>query len=236
MPVSDLGWWSQMHFESENAVTHSLRSYLVALENSVPGMTLQNVHLVASHSETSTVDFQYLDSDWFQISSGLHQIWGISSQPDSMTNGHGDPIGEHILGALNIAQRKRMKNAFRSGNYRIRLPLFQKILEEAGQQDFYPEIDAFSSKAHARLPAYWSAHSDAFNKTWSGKVLWMNPPIKHLSRIVEKIFTDEAKGIIIVPVRYRANWFISLLYIAISWFDLPLNEEVFEDPFGNPLF
>jgi hypothetical protein len=62
-----------------------------------------------------------------------------------------------------------------------------------------------------------------------------NPPMKHLFRIVEKILTDEAKGIIVFQIRYRANWFTSLMYIAISWFDIPLNEVVFEDPFGNPI-
>jgi len=85
-------------------------------------------------------------------------------------------------------------DAFRSGNYRICNHVFNEILSVAESQHFRPEIDAFASYAHRRLWRYWSAHSDAFNKCWSDKVLWIHPPFKALSRVVEKIFRDEARG------------------------------------------
>ena len=129
----------------------------------------------------------------------------------------------------------RLTPLLKSANYRVISSVFQEILQAAELQGVIPEVDAFSSRAHARLPEYWSAHSDAFNKYWNEKVLWINPPVAHLSRIVEKIFREEARGIILIPVWPESDWFIALLYVAIHWWDLPRDTVLFESPRGKPL-
>lgn len=124
---------------------------------------------------------------------------------------------------------------FGRANYRIRQDVFREILAIAETRGIAPNTDAFSSKAHRRLPNYWSAHSDAFKKFWNTKILWINPPVKHLEKIVEKIFRDEAKGIILVPRWPDCAWFVALCYIAVDWWDYPLTTELFEDGTGRTL-
>jgi hypothetical protein len=102
----------------------------------------------------------------------------------------------------------------------------------ADEQGFLPEVDAFSSSAHARLTEYWSAHSDAFTKSWSNRILWIHPPFKHLAKIVEKIFRDQARGILLVPLRPKCSSFQALDFIAVSWWDLPKTSILFENPRG----
>ena len=142
---------------------------------------------------------------------------------------------ENMLGSVPCMQLRRLQHALYSADYRIRSEVFERILDFAKEQDMYPEVDAFSSKADSRLKSYWSSHSDAFRKTWSDKILWINPPIRQLSRIVEKILCDEARGLILVPIRQSAKWFIILSYIARCWYDFPSDEILFEDPRGTEL-
>ena len=179
-----------------------------------------------SASEIADENLDSLDVAWFQ---------GLPETENLVRSFHQESGRQDQTRVFSHSDGKRVRNAFQSGNYRIGEPLFQKILNEAAQQDIYPAVDAFSSKAHCRLPLYWSSHSDAFNKSWSTMVLWINPPLHHLSRIVEKVFNDEARGVIIVPIRPRADWFVALLYISVHWFDLSPMEEIFEDPSGRTL-
>ena len=87
----------------------------------------------------------------------------------------------------------------KSAIYRIISEVFDDICRLASSYGIAPEVDVFSSNALRRLDDYWSGHSDAFKKFWVGKNLWINPPVAHLPRIVEKIYHDEARGIILIP-------------------------------------
>jgi len=128
-----------------------------------------------------------------------------------------------------------LSHIFRSANYRIISSEFEDILRIASDFGIYPNMDAFSSHAHKRLPDYWSAHTDAFDKNWYDKILWIYPPISQITRIIEKIFRDEACGIILVPVWPECKWFVSLNYITVQWWNLPHDKILFEDPKGLPL-
>ena len=136
-----------------------------------------------------------------------------------------------------FAQRIRhnVRNAFKSGNYRVTRPFFQAMYEKARAQDIILSVDAFSSSAHKMLPVYWSAHSDAFNKCWSGLDLWIHPPSSSLARVVEKIYKDEARGLLLIPVRPRQRWFKALAYISFYWYDPPRDVVIFENHKGVPL-
>ena len=134
-----------------------------------------------------------------------------------------------------ILDKSQTRNAFKSGNYRILQSLFNRICRIADRDFFLPEVDAFSSSPHRRLPKYWSAHTDAFQKCWSDKILWIHPPAHLLPRIVDKIYRDKALGIILIPVRPNCAWFRLLSYISIFWWDLPTDRILFENPRGIPL-
>ena len=56
-----------------------------------------------------------------------------------------------------------------------------------------------------------------------------------LESIVDKIVNDMASGIIIVPVWKEKMWFHLLGNIAITWFDLPTNTNVFQTSSGDPI-
>ena len=131
-------------------------------------------------------------------------------------------------------EMRQVRNALLSGNYRIRDSHFQGILRIAEAQGHTPEVDAFASSGNYRLPDYWSAHKDAFSKDWKHQILWINPHYKLLPRIVEKIFRDEGRGIIIFPIWPDSSWFHALACISFFWWDFPPETSLFEDPKGFP--
>ena len=143
----------------------------------------------------------------------------------------------HQNGCVYTAEEyeRRGENAFKLGHYRILESLFSEIYQEAMTQDFQPEVDAFSSGAHRRLEMYWSAHRDAYKRHWGGTIMWLNPPISHLFRVVQKILDDEARGIIIIPFLPTTPWFHSLSQVAFYWWDLPTTVPLFEEVTGVPL-
>ena len=130
------------------------------------------------------------------------------------------------------ANIRRIRAIYKTGNYRLRQSIFSDILEVSRRFDLVPEVDAFSSKAHSRLPVYWSSHSDAMSKFWGNKILWIHPPAHLYPHIVQKIFQDEARGIILLPLAPHKSWFKALSLIAIHWWDFHRDVSLFEDHRG----
>ena len=93
--------------------------------------------------------------------------------------------------------------------------------------DSPPPIDAFAERGNSRCPYYWDRHCDAFQQNWGVHKLWMNPPFSRLPEVVDKIFEDEASGILIVPVWPSQAWFHLLGQIAVTWWDLPPSQPIF---------
>ena len=51
-----------------------------------------------------------------------------------------------------------------------------------------------------------------------------------MEKVVDKFFSDGAQGILIIPLWYRKAWFHALQTIAISWWDIPPEVDIFEPP------
>ena len=167
----------------------------------------------------------YVSSEWLGTDSGYFDLPCPVSAPEYPVRYVREKISPY----------KWVRNCYRSGQYRIRPDIFEIIEEMAYDQGIIPDVDAFSSEVHSRLPIHWSAHSDAFTKDWANFTLWINPPIRHIHLIAEKIYSDEARGIILIPVRPKSSWFRLLSYITFRWFDFPRDASIFEDTRGRLL-
>ena len=114
----------------------------------------------------------------------------LGSIASSGMNAHADDsahnrVVSRIHAAPHLLGCKNLKNVLRSGDYRIREDVFAEVLTGAASQGIYPEIDAFSSKAHMRHQI--TGHRILMLlKDWSLKTLWISPPVKHMSHIVKK--------------------------------------------------
>ena len=96
-------------------------------------------------------------------------------------------------------------------------------------------IDAFAHPPNpTHLDDYWNATNDEpFDFSWTLQTLWLNPPFSRLQQVVEKIYRDQAHGIIIIPIWPHHSWFHALFPIALKWFDFPTDANIFQSSTGR---
>ena len=84
-------------------------------------------------------------------------------------------------------------------DYALTHALVQEVLTflAHGEQ---PARDCFASVQNSRFAAYWDRGDDAFSKPWGGgELLRMNPPFPMMSRVLDKISTDNAIVVLKAP-------------------------------------
>jgi hypothetical protein len=89
-----------------------------------------------------------------------------------------------------------------------------------------PVLDAFADESNHRFPLWWK---DAFAEPWpQDKVIWANPPFSMLGKVVDKIKTDEAKVLLVVPDWRSSPWWRSVQPHVVRQHYYPKGTAVFE--------
>lgn len=96
---------------------------------------------------------------------------------------------------------------------------YQTIIGNLGN----PEIDLFANKYNAKCQKYISwfpdpdAYTiDAFTITWLGMFFYAFPPFSLLNRVMQKIKTEKATGIVVVPMWPSQPWFPLFTSMVVS--------------------
>uniref|UniRef100_A0A1Y1MT39 Uncharacterized protein n=1 Tax=Photinus pyralis TaxID=7054 RepID=A0A1Y1MT39_PHOPY len=97
--------------------------------------------------------------------------------------------------------------------------VFEKIKSKLG----IPDIDLFASIANRKCIRYVSWQSDpeavacdAFTLSWSNLNFYAFPPFSIILRVLQKINTDDARGIVVVPYWPSQPWFPLFVKLAID--------------------
>ena len=84
--------------------------------------------------------------------------------------------------------------------------LARTIFSKALKSNITPKIDLFASRLNNQLPSYVSYKPDpnayaveAFSLDWSKLQFYAFPPFGCISQCVQKIKTDKAEGILVIP-------------------------------------
>lgn len=99
-----------------------------------------------------------------------------------------------------------------------------KTSEWATPQDFYDRLnsefgftlDAASTHENAKCEKHYTAEDDGLTKSWSGEIVWLNPPYtsgprcaKVIRAWVEKAYMESQRGALVVclvPARTDSVW------------------------------
>ena len=102
--------------------------------------------------------------------------------------------------------------------------------------------DAFASDSNKRFRKYFDKHCSgpdgqgSFGKDWSkDSLLWVNAPFEKMDQVVQKIYHDRARAVVIAPVWEDTSWLQALDMIQESCFEIPRHWNLFVDQFGNSL-
>nr|CAH7743646.1 unnamed protein product [Callosobruchus chinensis] len=117
----------------------------------------------------------------------------------------------------NIRADSLSRNTQDNTEFELNQDAFVRVVERFGQ----PQIDLFASQVNAKCDMYvsWgpdpdSFGVDAFTLDWSDYYFYAFPPFSLINRVVSKIKTDKATGILIAPDWPTQPWypiFLSLI-------------------------
>ena len=129
--------------------------------------------------------------------------------------------GEYAL----INQRKSGIYARKRG-YKVDPKIRAEIFQKMGVDRALICVDLFADQENALDQMYMTEQNSAWSYDWSkfcddGKILWANPPIEDLKRVVTKACLDPCKLLLVSPNWKFGNWKEILGKVAVKEYVTP---------------
>lgn len=135
----------------------------------------------------------------------------------------------HLPGVDNLIADRLSRIDPPSNEWSLSKSAFDLICDEFGR----PTIDWFAAHRNALLPRYAARRVDlnatfidAFSTSWSNEFgLWV-PPINLIPRVVQRIISDDAHGVLVVPAWPSRPWWAQVTALARRQILLPYSAMV----------
>jgi hypothetical protein len=128
----------------------------------------------------------------------------------------------HIPGVLNVVADTKSRKFNLQTEWKLNVDIFKRLCHIFGT----PSIDLFASRLNAQLARYISWHPDpeaesvdAFSVNWGVENFYAFPPFCLISKCLQKIFTEQATGLLIVPYWPTQPWFARCVQMLV---DIPV--------------
>ena len=125
----------------------------------------------------------------------------------------------HLPGVLNVKADKLSRNYDRSKEWKLNEEIFKTLVDIWPS----PQIDLFASRLNNQLDTYISWLPDphaisinAFSHDWGNNYCYIFPPFSIIAKCLQKIQTDVAEALIVVPLWPTQTWFNKLMELLID--------------------
>lgn len=126
-------------------------------------------------------------------------------------------FASYIKSALNVEADSESRKFNVYTEWELQSQLFSRIIQCLGN----PDIDLFASRVNAKCTKYiswkrdpYAYNIDAFTIDWSPYFFYAFPPIALILKTLNKIISDKATGIVVVPQWPSQPWYP--LFISLS--------------------
>ena len=116
----------------------------------------------------------------------------------------------HLPGVLNTTADTESRSVHDNTEWKLHPKLFDKICQKFGT----PDIDLFASRLNNQLARYCSwkpdpgaSAVDCMSEHWGQYFFYAFPHFNMIGRVLKKVETDQAKGLIVVPYWPTQAWF-----------------------------
>ena len=133
----------------------------------------------------------------------------------------------HCPGVLNVEADQASRVFNDSSEWSLTNNVFKQITNSTGM---IPTIDMFASRLNKKLPTYvaWqpdpdASAIDAFTINWECYIGFYFPPFNVIGKVLEKLESDSAIGLVVVPCWPTQSWFPRYVDMAdgdIFYFDM----------------
>jgi len=141
------------------------------------------------------------------------EIWKFASENNIWL------IAGHLAGKLNVIADKESRTIRDETEWMLNEKLFQKLTDIY----FKPSIDLFASRLNFQINRYvsWKPDPDAiainaFTFCWSCELFYAFPPFSIIHQVAQKILTDKAEGLMIIPYWPTQCWFPILMKMCLA--------------------
>ena len=121
----------------------------------------------------------------------------------------------HIPGVFNEEADKESRKQATRTEWKLKRCVFESIMKTF---QFLPKIDLFASRLNCQLNPFVSfrpdpeaLHVNSFLLPWSCTKFYAFPPFSVISRVVQKIYLEQAEGILVVPNWPNQPWYSKLM-------------------------
>ena len=135
----------------------------------------------------------------------VQKIWNLCQEKEIWIT------AAHIPGKDNVEADICSRRAYRDSEWKLDPQLFK---EYCYKLNFVPTIDCFASRLNTQLESYisyrpdpFATYIDAFSINWNNHQCYIFPPFSQISRILQKIRTDKARAMVIVPNWPTQSWY-----------------------------
>ena len=128
-------------------------------------------------------------------------------------------LAVHLPGSQNIIVDRLSRQFDEQLEWKLNPVVFERLCEKFGRLD----IDLFASRLNAQLPRFvaWRPDPDAeavdaLSLPWRQFFFYAFPPFCLIGQCLQKIITDQADGILIVPVWPTQPWYSQIAHLLIQ--------------------
>ena len=210
------GRWNE--FELEKAQNNEINY----LETLATGLALKSFHSNTSNAHVlirtdNTTTVSYINNmggiKSTQCNKAAVDIWKWCLERNLWIS------AAHLPGSQNIEADHESRHFNDRTEWMLHKSSFKKIVQTFGR----PSIDIFASRLNTQLDRYISwlpdpnaEAIDAFTLDWSNLAFYAFPPFCLVARCIQKIKSDEASGILVVPNWPTQAWFPCLNTILVE--------------------
>lgn len=201
--TSSYGFWSQeerklpINYLELKAAFFGLKCFAFKLRNKNILLRIDNTTAIAFINKMGGIRFQHL-------SLLCKDIWAWCENKNI-----------HIHASyISSDNNKEADSGSRQVNFETEWELNDKYFTEIKRQFFVPEIDLFASRLNAKCKKFISWHRDpeasyvdAFTVDWSKFKFYAFPPFSVIFKCLQKIISEGAKGILVVPRWPTQPWY-----------------------------
>lgn len=206
------GFWN--HSEKKNHINYlellaayfGLKSFAKEMSNCHILLRIDNTTAIACINKMGSVQFVHLNSI-------TRKIWQWCEVRNIRL------VASYIRSKDNIEADKESRNINHDTEWELADYAFKEITTYFG----HPTVDLFASRINAKCPKFvsWKRDPmafeiDAFTLDWSKYFFYAFPPFSQITRCLEKISIDQAKGILVFPWWPSQPWFPLLKKLMVS--------------------